>query len=217
MNVYDGYQNQVFCYNFKAAAEVQLSEDRKVKQSYIVNEEIRKFIRLSEDESFLEAVLLADRNTFEGNFEYNENDEASDEFMDVCERNRKHSKINQSAWRLTKNNRKVGEEYTQVAPTKAQAVELKEAIKSLKMIDVTITRKEISVVEDLGYHDYLLRDDKIVIAQKRLDEGVLRIARILYQAKVKKDDNIGSYGGQILEVVLEQTFDMATKLKTARK
>lgn len=97
MRALDLPEDKPAMFTYNVIEDVDLTEDRTIKNQYEAKRVIRDLVTQSEDKSFIKAVLTAPDNTFEKDFDFHYVYGASDTFNKAVTELRDHHSLNASA------------------------------------------------------------------------------------------------------------------------
>jgi hypothetical protein len=177
---------QAAIFSWSVTADLELTEDRTIKNAYSFMSHVRSAIAQSTDRDLLERVLLTPRDSFEGSLDFEHTYMPGSVFMEVCGKYRTDLRLNQSAYRLWVKQAPP----TQLPETKTTPLiekDITEALGLLKHLGCAMTRDDFKVVESLGDGIFgCVRSGEIMISMKTMDRGPRFIASTLYEEWVHK-------------------------------
>jgi len=181
IRIYDGFPISVYTYNIHTGLDI--SEDRSAIYGFQMARRIATAIVLSEDEDFIEEVLLSPRGTLEADvLDYMDvYDEPTDAFLAVAERLRLNPAVNSSVFKvLAKHRRLPPPPATELTDIQRQM--LKRAIVFCNRIGYPVDTYPITTTSELrGGMLGLAKDKEIYLSPDTYGFGTKYVAATLIE------------------------------------
>jgi hypothetical protein len=201
----------LFTYNI--TDQIELTEDRTIKSAWEVAYYAQRAIVLSDDESVIEAALMAPRGIFENSFGYECTGKPSLAFMDVAFRLRHNHHCNKGALKLWEKHSNVRISFDEIQLDHFDEQQLASAMLLVKRLGCDIDRRDFIVVESLGPGVFgVARNDIILIAKPTLDLGVRFIASTLYEEWLHKTQSLRDESRALQNLLFEKLFAMTERV-----
>lgn len=174
-------------FDYNIQDEVQLTEDRTIRNLNEATRAIAFHVMKSEDEDFIHSVLTCPNGTLErriSDFDHWNAPQPSEAFFAAIERARKdRSKpINASAMRVYKAHKGVAETFTQASLSEQQGFLLKRCVAWCHKLRFPVDEYEIVITETLGENVLGLAErGKIFLAQRCFDMGTKTVCSTLIE------------------------------------
>lgn len=201
----------LYTYNIKS--QLDLTEDRTVKETFWMKLHIAHMIPKMRDENVIADVLLADRGTFEASLSIDSSGRPSDEFMAVVNRLRSNRQLNLSALKLWQKYAGHREVYDPVALDAFDLEVLDKALALLKRLQCEMSVDDFIVVESLGDGCYgLVRQGQIVISKATFDMGHRFLASTLYEEWLHLNHQFEDESRPLQNLLFERLFSMVERV-----
>lgn len=201
----------LFTYNVKDALE--LTEDRTIKQAFMVPFYAARAMALVDDEDVIETALLAPRGTFEAGLNYECSSKPSTAFMNACFRLRNNGHVNRSAIKLWEKHAEIRLTYTAAQLDSFEEEQLEAAMVLVRRLGAEIERNDFIVVDGLGKSIYgVVRRSQILIAKATLDMGVRFTASTLYEEWLHKNEGLNDESRALQNILFEKLFAMVERV-----
>jgi len=209
VRVHDLREPSLFKYDF--SGHMDLTEDRTLKQPFLISYYLQKEIAKLEDEEILTTVLLAKDGTYEHNLNFLD-ETLSDEFKQVVAKYAKHKDINRSA--LTEV-QKAGFLLAGDAVT-LDDYNIKMFEKSkplLEYLGCHIELDDFTVVNSLGPNVYAqVVDGNIYISLKTFDMGDKFLASTIYEEWLHKTEGLEDECREMQNFLFEKLLSCVGRL-----
>lgn len=202
----------LFTYNILDA--VELTEDRTVKNGYMVPYYAARAISASNDEELIETAIMAPRGAFEADLNYEGHcGKPSRTFMDVCFRLRQNAHVNRSAIKLWEKHSDVRLSFTEVVLDEFEERQIEGALALVRRLGADVRRDDFMVVDGLGRSIYgMVRRNQILIAKAALDMGVRFTASTLYEEWLHKTEGLADESRALQNLLFEKLFAMTERV-----
>lgn len=202
----------VMLYTYNVLAGLTLTEDRTIRDAYMVSHYAADAIRSCDDEELIFNALLADRGTFEFDLSFEHQDKPSLAFMDVVFRLRHDHKCNRSAIKLWEKHSDVRLSFSEVQLDQFDEEQITAAFLLLRRLSCEMTRQDFIVVESLGEGVFgSARFGQIMISRATLDLGVRFIASTLYEEWLHKAHNFEDESRRLQNLLFEKLMAMTER------
>lgn len=197
-------------FNYNILEKMQLTEDRTIAASHLVQSVFARSVAQLEDEDILESILLAGQGSFEENIDFswiNFGTKTSVAFSNVVARHRFNPHLNRYALRVWRGQQPHDAEYEMIKLTPSEQAMLDEAVALLAKLDCEIDFDTVKFVRALG-PDILGKYAKgvIYISHSAFEQGFIILAGTLYEeylhAEYGYDDQSRSLQNYLLNKVI---------------
>lgn len=208
------HQEMSLClYTYNVTAQLDLTEDRTVKNPWWMKQYISRLIPTIEDEEIIENIVLAGNGTFEAGLDLDAPVTPSAEFMAVCYRNRQNVHMNQSALKMWERHAETRLVVQEVGIDAYEESVLTTSMKLLKKIGCGIERDDFFIVEGLGNDIFgCVRRNQILIAKRTFDMGPRFLASTLYEEWLHKTEHMQDESRDLQNFLFEKLFAMTERV-----
>ena len=195
-----------------------LTEDRTVRDSWMVDYYAERTIARCDDEDLIERALMAERHTFEGQLSYSAAGKPSLAFMDVAFRLRSNMNCNKGALKLWEKHSDVRLTYDEASLDNFDEEQIEQAIKLVSRLGCTIDRRDFMVVESLGASIFgTVRSSRILISKATLDLGVRFVASTLYEEWLHKTQSLKDESRALQNLLFEKLMAMTERVASLER
>lgn len=168
-----------FTYNF--TCQMMLTEDRTLASSYDMMYKLGTRLPRIADTDFSLKVLDPDWTGLEGDIDFSDCHDPSEEFLDGLEKYRANAKLKERNRDMLRTHRAV-KEHEIFTLSEEQAATVREACAMLRKLNAIVHTEDFTFVEHLGPDVYaMVRDGKIFITRQTIANGVDFLAITMYE------------------------------------
>lgn len=168
-------QQKPSLYTYNLNAKIDLTEDRTVKDAWVVGHRIGQAVIGAKDKKFIRDVITADERFFESGIDYHGwGHVPSPEFLAIVSEtlNERMFKINPTAIKVWEDHTRKSVEPREVQLTKVQSQSLERAIKFCERLGYKVTDYPIKVTDSLGDGGLgLAMNGTIYVAERAFEMG----------------------------------------------
>lgn len=210
-------KHPLFTYN--VTAPLDLTEDRTIKQPYMLEHYAECAVAASSNEELIQAALMAPDGTFENGFDYaGVYEKPSDAFMDVAYRLRGNAHCNSAAIKLWEKYAEIKLAYDSVELDAFEEEVIDRALVLVGRLGVDIERGDFLVVQGLGERIFgTVRDQRILIAKRTLDMGHRFTASTLYEEWLHKTEGLADQSRDLQNLLFEKLFAMVERVSVIER
>lgn len=212
-------QGRQALFNYNIIAQLDLTEDRTVKNVYMLEHYAENSICDCTDEDIVQTALMAPQGTFEHGFDYaGRYDKPSDAFMSVAYRLRGNVHCNNAALKLWQKYADVKLTYdpSDLDPFEEEVID--RALSLVARLGVDITRRDFIVVDGLGESIFgVCRNQRILIAKRALDMGHRFVASTLYEEWLHKTEGLTDQSRDLQNLLFEKLFAMVERVSVIER
>lgn len=210
-------RHPLFTYN--VTASLDLTEDRTIKQPYMLEHHAENAVAFSDNEDVIQAALMAPEGTFEHGFDYaGVYDKPSPAFMEVAYRLRGNAHCNRAAIKLWEKHAELKLAYDPVDLDAFEEEVIDRAIVLVARLGVGLSRLDFLVVEGLGEGIFgTVRDQRILIAKRALDMGHRFTASTLYEEWLHKTEGLADQSRDLQNLLFEKLFAMVERVSVIER
>lgn len=205
-------------YTYNLLRNIELTEDRTIKYSWVARGRIMNAVLESHDAAFIKNVLTAPEGSFEATFNFTDTSEAtstpSKEFLDVAGTLSSKAQGNASAFALYRQKVSFTEKPAKESKlTDNQRAMMDKAIRFCESMGYTVDKYPIIITHELG-HDVLglARDGKIFINIRTLQRGVRELAATLIEEFIHLDKDLMDESRDLQNYLFERLVDLGAEL-----
>lgn len=212
-------QGRPALFNYNILAQLDLTEDRTIKNTYMLEHYAENSICDCDDEDLIQAALMAPQGTYEHGFDYSGRCyKPSDAFMSVTHRLRGNVHCNNAAIKLWQKYADVKLTYDPVEldPFEEEVVDL--ALELVARLGVDMNRRDFIVVDGLGEGIFgCVRNQRILIAKRTLDMGHRFVASTMYEEWLHKTEGLADQSRDLQNLLFEKLFAMVERVSVIER
>lgn len=206
-------QPSLFTYNLNIP--IDLTEDRTIKNPFFIEYYAKIAIMQCDDEDLIERIIMAPKDTFEYQMDFDKSVKPSHAFMNAVERNHKSGHCNATAISVWLHHSYQEPSYDPVPLDDFELKQLKTALKLFKRltaVDFELGRDFI-VVDGLGEGIFgMVRHRTILISKACFDMGHRFVASTLYEEWLHKFQMLKDEDRNMQNFLFEKLFAMTERL-----
>lgn len=201
----------LFTYN--VTVKMDLTEDRTIKQPYLLEHFAEIAVTDSNDEDLIETALMAPEGTFENNFDYSGCSRPSKAFMAVAYRLRANAHANRAAIKLWEKYADIKLTYEEVVTDPFEDQMIEQAMKLVARLGADLDRRDFTIVDGLGESIFgTVRNQRILIARRTLDMGHRFLASTLYEEWLHQNEGLSDLSRDLQNLLFEKLFAMVERV-----
>lgn len=210
-------KHPLFTYN--VTAKLDLTEDRTIKNPYMMEHYAECAIAFSSDEDLIQIALMAPEGTFENGFDFaGVYEKPSAAFMEVAYRLRGNAHCNRAAVKLWEKYAEIKLTYDPVELDAFEEEVIDRALVLVTRLGVDISRRDFLVVDGLGESVFgTVRSQRILIARRTLDMGHRFTASTLYEEWLHKTEGLADQSRDLQNLLFEKLFAMVERVSVIER
>lgn len=158
-----------FTYNYTVA--MKLTEDRTLASVYDANYKLQTRLPKLADPAFFKKILDPRVDVYEGELDYTDCYDPSEEFLDALESYANDAALSERNRSILKKKRNVNE-FTEFTPTGDDVDIIREACEMIKVLNCEVKPADLTFVEHLGANVYaMVKDGKMYFSRQCLAQG----------------------------------------------
>lgn len=184
VRAYETPESSRFTYNI--LTPMTLTEDRTLKSFWDVQWKLAQRLPMIADPEYCRSILNPSKIGWDGQLDFTDCSEPSEEFLDVVQANLNNETLSESARKLFRSKRNVLQ-HPPVETSDREESDIIQAIEFIKPLNCTIRRDGIIVVDDLGPNIMgMYKDGQIYITLRSIASGIPYLGITLYEEWVHK-------------------------------
>ncbi len=204
-------QPGLMTYNLIVKSE--LTEDRTLKYSYVIQHWAQMALAQCMDEDLIEKVVMAEKGTFENTWNFELCGVPSPAFMKVMSRLRNNLHCNHGARELWRRNTDEKQKYEDLTLDEMEQRSIEEAFVLLQRLGVEIIRSDFIVLPSLGPNIFgAVKEGKMFLARATLDLGYRFIASTLYEEYLHLNHSLPDCSRELQGHLFEKLMTMVDRV-----
>lgn len=215
VRAFDLPMSSMFRYNVRSSCT--LTEDRTLKGEWELKFHVARALALCEDEEVLEAVLLAQRGSFESTLDYVANTadaRPSTKFLEMVARLRNNAHLNLSAIKLWTKHADIKAQYTQAKLDAYEENQISVALQLVRRLMPDAQRSDFIVLDGMG--EGILGMHRLglcYVSRRALEKGARHLASTIYEELLHKHERLSDESRDLQDFLFDKLFMTVERLE----